>query len=138
VYPWDYYHVTLPAMAQRAGKAWASDFARLSNEEQRTIIVRAVVGAIRYQARKAGKPEPMIVEAVLKPLPGGGYEVDVEKPHRPLRPEWGGKRPDGTIAIPYTVAVDNMRNNPAAIADAQRLAAQLAGEAKPKRKARSR
>ena len=40
-------------------------------------------------ARRKDKPEPIFVEAVLKPLPGGGFVVD-DKPMAPLRPEWGG------------------------------------------------
>jgi hypothetical protein len=143
-YEWSnpYDVVGLPLRAKAAGQAWGDTFARLSVHEQQRIIVRLTVERIRASARKAGKPEPMIVEAILKPLPGGGYELDVSKPYRPLRKEWGGRQEDGAIQIAYPTSVDNTRNNPAAIANAQRLAAQFeayyADEARPQRKARSR
>jgi hypothetical protein len=96
------------------------------------------VGTIRYNARRYGHPEPVFVEAELKPLPGGGWELDVSKPYKPLRREWGGKQEDGAIQIAYPMGVDNTANNKHAIADAERLAAKVAEyqERKAKRKAR--
>lgn len=79
-------------MARAAGRAWADEFGRLSIQEQQTIIWRAVTGSIRYWARRMGQPVPIILESIVKPLDGGGYELASTAP---LRPEWGG---DGRTA----------------------------------------
>jgi hypothetical protein len=140
--PRQYDLTVLPTLASAGGKARHKQVQAMSENEQRDLWTRVSVGATRANARRWGHPEPVFVEAELKPVEGGGYELDVSKPYKPLRKEWGGKQSDGTIQIAYPTQVDNTRNNPAAIADAQCLAAQLeayyAGEATPKRKARSR
>ena len=78
----------LPTYAKAAGLAWASDFAAKSKEEQRAIVYRMVTARSRCAARRAGRPDPIWVEATVKPLKGGGYVlVDTTKP---LRAAWGG------------------------------------------------
>jgi hypothetical protein len=41
----------------------------------------------RCAARRAGRPDPILVEATVKALDGGGYELVSTEP---LRSEWGG------------------------------------------------
>jgi hypothetical protein len=79
----------LPKQAQVAGLAWASDFARLPDDEQRAIVVRLTVTRIRACARRAGHPEPIITEVTLRP-----DGTVVEGSERPLREEWGGRTPE--------------------------------------------
>ena len=78
---------TLPTYAKAGGAAWASDFAVKSTHEQRAIVYRMVTQRSRCAARRAGRPDPIWVEANLKPLEGGGY---VLVSTAPLRPEYGG------------------------------------------------
>ena len=85
-----HYLEVLPKLAHIGGQAWASDFARLSAEEQRTIVLRMVAGTARYRARRAGYPDPIIYEAIVKSLPGGGFALDQSVPMVPLRFEYGG------------------------------------------------
>lgn len=87
--PRQYDLTRLPAQAKAAGQAWADAFARLPVNQQRAIILRAVVGTLRSNARRAGHPEPIIMEAKYKPLEGGGYVLDQSQPMVPLRPEYG-------------------------------------------------
>ena len=77
----------LPKLAKSGGQAWASDFARLQTQEQRAIVIRLVAQRVRYFAHRYGKPVPIILEATVKPLEGGGYELVSTAP---LRPEYGG------------------------------------------------
>jgi hypothetical protein len=79
----------LPKYALRAAQAKAADFAAKSKDEQRAIVTRLTVERVRAMARRKGKPEPIITEVTVKPLPGGGC-VGVEGTERPLRPEFGG------------------------------------------------
>jgi hypothetical protein len=79
----------LPQYAQRGGHARASVIAALPVDEQHAIVTRLTVERVRAMARRKGKPDPIFVEAVLKPLPGGGFVVE-DGPEVPLRPEWGG------------------------------------------------
>ena len=46
-----------------------------------------VTARSRCAARRAGRPDPIWVEATVRPLDGGGYELVSTKS---LRPEWGG------------------------------------------------
>jgi hypothetical protein len=77
----------LPALAKAGGAAWASDFAALPAEEQRAIVTRMIAERSRCAARRAGRPDPLLYEATVKPLKGGGCELVSTVP---LRPEWGG------------------------------------------------
>jgi hypothetical protein len=79
----------LPQYAQRGGHARASVIAALPADEQRAIVTRLTVERVRAMARRKGKPEPIFVEARVKPLPGGGFIVE-DGPEVPLRPEFGG------------------------------------------------
>jgi hypothetical protein len=85
----------LPSYGKRGGTMWADDFARLSKHEQRAIIYRMVTARSRCAARRAGRPDPIWVEATVKPLEGGGYVLVDTKP---LRPEYGGdgRTPENT------------------------------------------
>ena len=74
----------LPKQAGTAGRFWAEDFARLSTQEQRTIIAKMTVGTLRYWARRMGYPEPIITETLIRD--------DGTTEERPLRPEWGGAK----------------------------------------------
>jgi len=114
--------------AKAAGQAWADTFHRLSAEEQRAIILRAVTGTMRSNARRAGHPEPIILEANVKPLPGGGYVLDDSKPMVPLREEWGG---DGRTPEPVTPVPDPK----GAKAAADKIKAALPMSEPPKRRA---
>jgi hypothetical protein len=77
----------LPTYAKQGGAAWASDFARLSDHEQKAIVCRMLAERSRRAARRAGRPDPILVEVTVKPLEGGGYELVSTAP---LRSEWGG------------------------------------------------
>jgi hypothetical protein len=48
-----------------------------------------IAGAIRYQLRKSGKPDPILLEADFRRLPDGS-NVIVAGSERPLAPELGG------------------------------------------------
>ena len=100
--PRQYDLTRLPAQAKAAGQAWADAFARLPVNQQRAIILRAVVGTLRSNARQAGHPEPIIMEAKYKPLEGGGYVLDQSQPMVPLRPEYGcdGYMPEAPTRSP--------------------------------------
>ena len=54
-----------------------------------------VTARSRCAARRAGRPDPIWVEATVKPLEGGGYVLVDTKP---LRPEYGGdgRTPENT------------------------------------------
>jgi hypothetical protein len=80
----------LPTYARQGGAAWRSDFARLPQSEQQKIIIKLIAGAARYHARRRGEPDPIIYEAPIKQLPGGGFVRDESKPLVPLRAEYGG------------------------------------------------
>lgn len=75
--------------AKAAGQAFADAFHRLSKEEQREVILRTVAGTLRSNARRAGHPEPIIMDCRMDKLPGGGY-VLVEGSLVALSAEWGG------------------------------------------------
>ena len=61
---------------------------RLTTHEQRAIVYRMVTRSSTVAAaRRAGRPDPIWVEAIVKPLDGGGYELVST---RPLRSEYGG------------------------------------------------
>jgi hypothetical protein len=96
----DYIRTALPAQAKTGGEAWADKFAHLPAEERRMRMMQLVAGSVRARARKAGFPDPVIIEAQFKPAPGGGYVVDDGVPAVPLRPEYGGdgRTPDDALA----------------------------------------
>ena len=75
--------------SQRFVCAQAANFARLPEAERRVLINRAIVGSLRYLARRYGRPEPIISEVTVRSLPGGG-SVMVKGSEKPLREEWGG------------------------------------------------
>jgi hypothetical protein len=77
----------LPKHAKAGGLAWASDFAVKPAHEQRAIVYRMITERSRRAARRAGRPDPIWVEAIVKPLDGGGYVLVDTKP---LRSEYGG------------------------------------------------
>jgi hypothetical protein len=88
--PSEYALTRLPTLAKAGGAAWASNFAAKPEDEQRAIIMRITTAAMRANARKAGHPEPIILESEVKPLLDGGFAVDPSAPMPPLREEYGG------------------------------------------------
>ena len=81
--PRQYDLTRLPAQAKAAGQAAADAFHRLPAHQQRKRILQAVVGTLRSNARRAGHPDPVILDAKLKPLPGGGYVPTSAIPSNP-------------------------------------------------------
>ena len=49
---------------------------------------------MRAAARRKGYPPPIFSEVHVKPLQGGGFQVDIGEPGRPLRESWGGTEAD--------------------------------------------
>jgi hypothetical protein len=74
---------------ERGGQAWAERFRNMTPAEQRKVIARCVAGAISYQARRAGKPAPIILEADFRALNGGGFEL-IPGTEKPLPVALGG------------------------------------------------
>jgi hypothetical protein len=80
----------LPLMAKDAGQASAAAFAAKPEAERRAIINRTIAGTFRHIARRRGEPDPVILEAEVKPLPDGNGFVIVDQPMPPLRRLHGG------------------------------------------------
>ncbi len=106
------------------GLSLADAFHCLSKEEQRAIILRALAGSVRSNARRAGHPEPVILEAKVKPLPGGGYVLDQDS-LKPLRAEYGGDGRTPADALAEARAMDSQLDPKGAKAAADRIKAQL-------------
>ena len=138
--PREYDLTRLPAQARDASLAVADHFPRLPVHQQRIRILQAVVGGLRARARRAGHPEPIILEAKVKPLPGGGFVLDQDQPMVPLRPEYGG---DGRT-VEDARAEERAKAKQPTLEEAAIFAAEIAEvpamtpKPKPKRRARGR
>ncbi len=91
-------------------------------------------------ARRRGEPDqpdPIFSEVTVKKLDGGGFEVDVSKPIRPLRREYGGAEHDADGATRFLIPhSEGAHDTPELRAAVARLKAQMAAyESRNKRKA---
>jgi hypothetical protein len=107
---------------ERAALAWAEIFHQLPAAEQKRIISKAVAGSIRSQARKAGRPDPVLLTVSYRRARDGSIEV-IPGSERPLPAEYGGDG-RGIEALSDDACPDP--NHPAIQADAERIKAQLA------------
>lgn len=80
---------TRQEQAAIASLAWVETYRRLPAEEQRRIMSKVVAGSIRYEARKAGKPDPVLLAVSYRRAADGSIEV-IPGSERPLPAEYGG------------------------------------------------
>jgi hypothetical protein len=67
------------------------------------IVMLMLTATMRANARRAGHPEPIISEATVRPLPGGGYAL-AQGTNVPLREEWGGTERDAEAVAAKNLA----------------------------------
>jgi hypothetical protein len=65
----------LPIRAQHGGAKWRGFYRALSPHEQSRVVMRMVLGRLRYFARKRGEPLPTVFTYEPELAPGGGMRA---------------------------------------------------------------